>query len=313
MTDISPLVVKLGGALLDDAAAFGSVFDALGRLHRTLPGGLVIVHGGGKAVDRHLDRLGLATERREGIRITPPEVVEQVTGVLAGQMNTQLLGLLLARGVPAVGLTLSDGFLSHAARCTKYAFDPGCVGELTHGDGALITHLLAGGYLPVLSSIGIDALHGGGLLNINADDAAAQIACILQARGLLLLTDVPGVRGADGQTIAELTPAQAEALIASNVITGGMITKVRGAVGTANASGVPVVIASWADPAALGALATGGRVGTAVVPAPRANPPAPEPGATAPAAPAVERSAPKVAPAPGPAPALATKEYAHHG
>lgn len=262
MTTHGPLVVKLGGALMDDAAAFGGVFDALGALHRSLAGGLVIVHGGGKAVDRQLSRLGLVTERREGIRITPPEVVEQVTGVLAGSMNTQLMGLLLARGVPAVGLTLSDGFLAHAVRCTKYAFDPGCVGELAHGDGALLTHLLGGGYLPVLSSIGVDT--AGGFLNINADDAAAQLAGILGASGLLLLTDVPGVRGADGATIAQLDGQSAEALIAQGVIHGGMITKVRGAVSAAQSSGVRVVIASWSDPEALGALAHGGRVGTSV-------------------------------------------------
>ncbi|NBX31670.1 MAG: hypothetical protein EBR07_02935, partial [Planctomycetes bacterium] len=93
----APLVVKLGGALLDDAAQFPQVFDALARMHQLHPGGLVIVHGGGKAVDRQLDRVGLHTERREGIRITPPEAVEQVTAVLAGAMNTQLLGLLLSR------------------------------------------------------------------------------------------------------------------------------------------------------------------------------------------------------------------------
>lgn len=259
-----PLVVKLGGALLDDARAFGSVFDALAALHRASAGGLVIVHGGGKAVDRQLERLGLQTERREGIRITPAEVVEQVAAVLAGAMNTQLLGLLLARGVPAVGLTLSDGHLAHARKTTRFAFDPGCVGELTHGKGALVAHLLAGGYLPVLSSIGIDA--DGGLLNINADDAAAQVAGIIGARGLLLLTDVPGVKDAQGAVIPELDATAAEALIADGTVTGGMIAKVRGAIAAATAGGVPVVIASWADPAALGALATGGRIGTRIDP-----------------------------------------------
>lgn len=259
-----PLVVKLGGALLDDAAAFGTVFDALADLHRNLRGGLIIVHGGGKAVDRQLDKLGLVTERREGIRITPPNVVEQVTGVLAGTMNTQLLGLFLARGIPAVGLTLCDGHLAHAARSTRYAFDPGCVGELTNGKGALLAHLLKGGYLPVLSSIGIDGR--GGMLNINADDAAAQIAGIARARGLLLLTDVPGVRDACGKTLCELNQIQAEDLISQGVITGGMIAKIRGAVSAAELGGVPVVIASWSDPAALSALATGGAIGTRVVP-----------------------------------------------
>jgi acetylglutamate kinase len=259
-----PLVVKLGGALLDDAARFPGVFDALARMHQLHPGGLVVVHGGGKAVDRQLDRLGLRTERREGIRITPPEVVEQVTAVLAGSMNTQLLGLLLSRGVSGVGLTLSDGHLSRAAKATRFGFDPGRVGELRGGDGALVAHLLAGGYLPVLSSIAV--CEAGGFLNVNADDAAAQLAGIVGASGLLLLTDVPGVRGADGRVIAEIDADAAEALIADGTVSGGMIAKVRGALDAAARAGVPVVIASWADPAALESLAAGASVGTRVVP-----------------------------------------------
>jgi acetylglutamate kinase len=257
------LVVKLGGALLDDAAQFGGVFDALAELHHSLAGGLIVLHGGGKAVDRQLDRMGIVTERRDGIRITPPHAVEQVTAVLAGSMNTQLLGQLLARGVPAVGLTLSDGHLAHAQRATHYSFDPGCVGELAHGQGHLLHHLLAGGYMPVLSSIGVDT--AGGFLNINADDAAAQIAGIVRARGLLLLTDVPGVRDAQGSILKELNAHQAEQLIAEGVISGGMIAKVRGAVAAAKLGGVPVVIAAWTDPQALRVLGSGGSIGTRVV------------------------------------------------
>lgn len=259
-----PLVVKLGGALLDEAARFPQVFDALARMHQLHPCGVVIVHGGGKAVDRQLDRLGIHTERREGIRITPPEAVEQVTAVLAGAMNTQLLGLLLSRGASAVGLTLTDGHLARARKTERFGFDPGRVGELAGGDGALVKHLLAGGYLPVLSSIA--TCEAGGFLNVNADDAAAQLAGILGASGLLLLTDVPGVRGPDGSVIAELDADAAERLVAEGTVTGGMIAKVRGAVAAAEAAGVPVVIASWADPAALEALAAGASVGTRVMP-----------------------------------------------
>ena len=260
----APLVVKLGGALLDDAAQFPQVFDALARMHQLHAGGLVIVHGGGKAVDRQLERVGLHTERREGIRITPPEAVEQVTAVLAGAMNTQLLGLLLSRGVSAVGLTLSDGHLSRAVKTQRFTFDPGRVGELVGGDGALVHHLLSGGFLPVLSSIAV--CEAGGFLNVNADDAAAQLAGILHAQGLLLLTDVPGVKDANGQVIAELTASAAETLIADGTVTGGMIAKVRGALDAAQRAGVPVVIASWCDPAALEALATGAAIGTRVLP-----------------------------------------------
>jgi acetylglutamate kinase len=265
VTSRAPLVVKLGGALLDDAAAYPGVFDALARMHHVHLGGIVVVHGGGKAVDRQLERLGMATERREGIRITPPEAVEQVVAVLAGAMNTQLLGLLLSRGASAVGLTLSDGHLATARKASRFGFDPGRVGELAGGDGALVRHLLAGGYLPVLSSVAV--CESGGFLNVNADDAAAQLAGILGASGLLLLTDVPGVRGADGRVIESLDADEAERLIADGTVTGGMVAKVRGAVAAAEAGGVPVVIASWADPAALEALAAGAQVGTRVTPA----------------------------------------------
>ena len=106
----------------------------------------------------------------------------------------------------------------------------------------------------------------GGFLNVNADDAAAQLAGIVGASGLLLLTDVPGVKGADGAVIAQLDEPGAEALIADGTVTGGMIAKVRGAVDAAGRAGVPVVIASWADPAALEALASGASVGTRIVP-----------------------------------------------
>jgi acetylglutamate kinase len=124
--------------------------------------------------------------------------------------------------------------------------------------------LLSGGFLPVLSSIAV--CEAGGFLNVNADDAAAQLAGILHAQGLLLLTDVPGVKDANGQVIAELTATAAETLIADGTVTGGMIAKVRGALDAAQRAGVPVVIASWCDPAALEALATGAAIGTRVLP-----------------------------------------------
>ncbi|MFM1889330.1 MAG: hypothetical protein RLZZ565_87, partial [Planctomycetota bacterium] len=103
-----PFVVKLGGALLDRPETAGSFFSALARLHRERREGVVVVHGGGAAVDRHLSALGFETERREGIRITPPEQIEAIAGVLAGSMNKRLVGILRALGLPAVGLCLGD-------------------------------------------------------------------------------------------------------------------------------------------------------------------------------------------------------------
>jgi len=245
-----PLVIKVGGALLDEPEKNLAVIDALVALHHgstvhgaARHGGVVLVHGGGLLVDRHLARLGVVTERVDGIRVTPPDVVEEIVGVLAGRVNTQLIGLLASAGAAPVGLSLSD---------------PGAVGEITGGDPALVRTLLGGGFMPVVSSIGLD--DAGGFLNINADDAAAAIAGIVRARELVLLTDVPGVLDADGRVIASLDRDAIERHISDGIIKGGMIAKVRGALDAAERSGVPVTIASWKNPASVNGVGTSTRI-----------------------------------------------------
>jgi len=253
-----PTVVKLGGALLDEPEAHAAAFDALAHGAGRTP--TVLVHGGGKAVDRQLARLGLASEKREGIRITPPDHMDEITGVLAGRMNARLVGLLLARGVKAVGLTLGDGFTTRARTTTRYAFDAGRVGEVTDGDMTLLRTLLAAGFVPVLSSIALDAQ--GNTLNVNADEAAAAIARLLPAQRLALLTDVPGVKDAAGHVVPELDAAACQAMIDRGEITGGMVAKVRGALEAAEAAQVPVLVAGWADARTLSRLADADAPGT---------------------------------------------------
>jgi len=260
-----PLVIKVGGALLDEPEKNLAVIDALVALHHgstvhgaARHGGVVLVHGGGLLVDRHLARLGVVTERVDGIRVTPPDVVEEIVGVLAGRVNTQLIGLLASAGAAPVGLSLSDGGLCRCRKSTRYTFDPGAVGEITGGDPALVRTLLGGGFMPVVSSIGLD--DAGGFLNINADDAAAAIAGIVRARELVLLTDVPGVLDADGRVIASLDRDAIERHISDGIIKGGMIAKVRGALDAAERSGVPVTIASWKNPASVNGVGTSTRI-----------------------------------------------------
>jgi acetylglutamate kinase len=260
----APFVVKVGGAALEQPEAHPALWQSFVDLHLAHPGGVVLVHGGGSAIDRHLERLQMPTERREGIRITPPEQIEEITAVLAGRVNKALVGLLLTRGAAAVGLCLGDGGLARTERIRGYAFDPGRVGEVVGGEARLLHVLLAERFLPVLCSIGLDA-HGE-RWNVNADDAAAALAAILRAQSLLLLTDVPAVLDAEKRPIAELDQERAEALIASGVIAGGMIPKVRGALKTAAACGSPVTIASWKNPAELPRLAAGADVGTRCLP-----------------------------------------------
>jgi len=262
-----PLLVKIGGAAIDQADEHPGLFQAMCDLHRaarTEGDGVVLIHGGGKAVDRRLERLGLVSERRDGIRITPPEHIDEVVAGLAGSVNKELVGRIQRCGVPAVGLCLGDGFTAKSFKATGYMFDPGCVGEIRGGDPRLIQLLLTAGFMPVLSSIGLD--EHGQPLNINADDAAAGLACLLECRGLILLTDVAGVLDSSGRIIDEMTLDDAERRIASGEIRGGMIPKVRGAVQAAQASRAPVTITSWNDPGALLRLGRGEMAGTRVLP-----------------------------------------------
>lgn len=269
----APLAIKAGGTTIEDATTAPALFAALVGLSRQ-PGGVVFVHGGGKAVDRHLERLGMTSERREGIRITPPEQVEEIAAVLAGSFNKRVVAGLNMAGARAVGLCLGDGRAIATRKTTRYAFDPGRVGEvIEEGVGrqaseastsALLPLLVANGFLPVVSSIGIDE-GDGGFLNVNADDAAAGIAKVLGARALVLLTDVAGILDGAKRFVGEVTPGKVEEMIERGEITGGMIVKARAAAEVARASGVPVVIMAGNDAGALGKLGRGEMVGTRIV------------------------------------------------
>ena len=262
----APLVVKVGGALLEDAQAHIDSFAGLIALHRAHAGGIILVHGGGAQVDRQLKLVGIETPRIEGIRVTTREAIDQVVGVLAGSAHVRLLGLLSSLGARAVGLSLSDGGLCRCRHTTKFAFDAGEVGEIIDGDGTVARTLLASGFMPIVNSIGLSAQ--GEPLNVNADEAACAIARIVGAKGLVLLTDVPGVLDAQKRLIPELNESQIEALIADGIISGGMIPKVRNALAAAADAGCPATIASWRDPAAIATGTTGTRVNaTAAQPA----------------------------------------------
>jgi acetylglutamate kinase len=263
-----PIVIKVGGTMVEDAATAPGLWKAVAELHRRHAPGVVVVHGGGKAVDRHLDRLGMMTERREGIRITPPDQLEEIVSVLAGRVNKSIIVEFHKIGARAVGLCLGDGDSVATARTTRYSFDPGRVGDVIErpagGDRGLLSVLLAAKFLPVLSSIGID--HEG-FLNVNADDAAAGVARSIGASSLVLMTDVPGILDGEKRLIPTINAGGIEARIASGEITGGMIVKARAAAETAARIGAPVVILSGSGPSALESWCRGEASGTAVQPA----------------------------------------------
>jgi len=257
-------VIKIGGTTLE--AGSPALWKAIASVSREREGGVVLVHGGGKAVDRHLERIGLSTQRREGIRITPADQIDEIVGVLAGRVNKSLVGSLNTVGARAVGLCLGDGGVVRTVKTTRFAFDPGRVGECdtaAHGSASLLRLLLRERYLPVIASIGLD--DAGHFLNVNADDAGAGLAAALGASALVLLTDVRGVLDGSKRIVHELTPSRIEQLIASGEVSGGMIPKVRAAAAVVTESGVPVVILSG-DDGSLAEFLAGNIVGTRIVP-----------------------------------------------
>ncbi|MCC2617369.1 acetylglutamate kinase [Aestuariibacter halophilus] len=254
----SALVVKVGGALIDAPTSAKALLQALNTLQQQRP--VVLVHGGGAGVERLLSQLGLSSHKHQGLRVTPDDQIDYVVGALAGTANKQLCALAISVGVTPVGLSLADGGLVNCR-----VLDPalGHVGKASPGNPDLLQRCCADGFLPVVSSIGADP--EGNLLNVNADQAATAIAATLAA-DLLLLSDVPGVLDGNKQLIKHLEQQDVETLINDNIITDGMIVKVRAAQQAATALGRPVCIASWQQTDALLALSEDHFPGTLIAP-----------------------------------------------
>lgn len=220
-------VLKLGGELLDDAQAVRAAAAAIVRLAGREP--LVVVHGGGRAIDAELRSRGLTPRFADGLRITDTATLDSVIAVLAGRTNTALVAAIGALGGRAVGLTGADGNIGLALKAAPLAtisgerVDLGLVGEPADGDVTLITDLLRLGYIPVVASIGVAA--DGALLNVNADTFAAHLAAAFGARRLIVAGTTAGVLDGGGDTIPELTDSDLTELTASGRAHSGMVAK----------------------------------------------------------------------------------------
>ncbi|NTW39002.1 MAG: acetylglutamate kinase, partial [Cellulomonadaceae bacterium] len=157
----------------------------------------VVVHGGGPQINAMLDRLGIVSEFRGGLRVTTPESMDVVRMVLTGQVSRELVGLLNAHGPYAVGLSGEDGGLLKARRRTSTAdgtsIDLGQVGDVVEVDPRAVQDLLDAGRIPVVSTVAPDIDDPTQVLNVNADSAAAALAVALGATKLIILTDVEGL------------------------------------------------------------------------------------------------------------------------
>ena len=251
-------VVKVSGTPIEHPERCPALWAALAQAAGAHE--LAIVHGGGRAVDERLARLGLETSKIDGVRITPADQIGVVAGVLAGEVNRGLVAALTKAGGRVAGIGLSD-----AGLCVCRAIDErvyGRVGRVVASDGSVVHALWSAGVTPVVHSIGQDE---AGPLNVNADEAAAGVARAVGAHRLVLLTGVAGVLNDAGAKLGVLDAAGAEALIGSGVIGGGMAVKVRSAVSAAALAGCEVVIASWDEAPGLLANEKSTDAGTRIV------------------------------------------------
>lgn len=253
-----PLLIKLGGAVLENEQALSNLFLALTEYLKKEQRPLVLVHGGGVVVDDLLSKMNIKSEKKNGLRITPFDQIGYIAGALAGTSNKLLMAKALQAKLPAVGLSLADGFSCSVKQLDE---DLGAVGVSIANDPKLINHLLAGGFLPVISSIAIG--DDARLYNVNADQAAITICDLINAE-LVFLSDVDGVWDENKCIIPTLNATLAQKLIDKNVIQDGMTVKVNAALQAAEKLGY-VMLASWKNPENLVALLEGKVVGTKVI------------------------------------------------
>lgn len=214
-------VVKLGGAALEKPELVVQIARALTEL--VADGNQVaIVHGGGTQLTKTLALMGKKSEFISGLRVTDAETRDVALMVLAGRVNKNLVAALGQQGQAAVGLTGGDGQVFRA-RKKKTEHDLGFVGEIAHVDPKWLEAIWTMGAVPVISSIALG--YDGEYYNVNADEMASACAVATKADALVFLTDVPGVKGADGSVMRWLSLKEVPGLQKSEVISGGMLPK----------------------------------------------------------------------------------------
>ena len=193
----------------------------------------VVVHGGGPQIENMLNKLNIKTNFIDGLRVTDKDTVNVVEMVLSGAINKSIVAAIMSAGAKAVGISGKDGGLIKAEKITsrrdpnsaiEKVVDLGFVGKPTKIDNKVLDALMHGGLIPVVAPLGLG--DDRQTYNINADTVAGAISSSLEAKRMLMLTDVPGVLDKDGNLIEELTSNEAKGLIQKGIINSGMIPKV---------------------------------------------------------------------------------------
>jgi acetylglutamate kinase len=262
--DRETVVIKYGGHAMGEEEV-ARLFAADAVLLKLLGLHPVIVHGGGPQISRMLKKAGVESTFIDGLRVTDAPTMEVAEMVLSGAINKEIVNYINQAGAEAdvrgVGLSGKDARLITVDKATKSKTNPetgleeivdlGFVGEPRHIDPQLIEALINAteDYIPVVAPIGVS--DEGETYNINADTVAGSLAGALNAKRMLLLTDVRGVLGKDGELIRQMTVTQAEEAIFTGVATGGMIPKLETAIAAVRAGVEAVVILDGRQPHAM--------------------------------------------------------------
>ncbi|MGA6101968.1 acetylglutamate kinase [Psychrobacter pocilloporae] len=227
------IVVKYGGNAMTDPELESSFARDIVLL-KTVGIHPVVVHGGGPQVDNLLKELGRQSDRIDGMRVTDKSTMDIVEMVLGGSVNKSIVSLINKHGGRAIGLTGKDANLIQAKKLmmekigndgVAVPVDLGFVGDVVSVNKDVINMLIASDFIPVIAPLGVDK--EGNTYNINADLVAGKVAEFLQAEKLMLLTNIKGVLGRDGEVVTGLTPKKVDALIEDGTISGGMIPKIQ--------------------------------------------------------------------------------------
>ncbi|MEZ7500867.1 acetylglutamate kinase [Psychrobacter sp. Arc29] len=227
------IVVKYGGNAMTDPELESSFARDIVLL-KTVGMHPVVVHGGGPQVDNLLKELGRQSDRIDGMRVTDKSTMDIVEMVLGGSVNKSIVSLINKHGGRAIGLTGKDANLIQAKKLmmekigndgVAVPVDLGFVGDVVSVNKDVINMLIASDFIPVIAPLGVDK--EGNTYNINADLVAGKVAEFLQAEKLMLLTNIKGVLGRDGEVVTGLTPKKVDALIEDGTISGGMIPKIQ--------------------------------------------------------------------------------------
>lgn len=217
------VLIKLGGAALKASETMALAAKVL-KLYRDMGYQVIVVHGGGPAINAELSRLGITWQFVGGQRVTSAKMMEVIEATLCGHVNKHLVRYFCAKGLPVIGLSGAD---NRTLLCTQASPELGQVGSIQQVNAGWIEEILAlpSAMIPLIAPVGVGS--DGECYNINADWSAAYLAAALKVEQLLFVTDQIGIMDEDGEIISTVDASGLENMIESKTVTGGMLAKVR--------------------------------------------------------------------------------------